>query len=121
MDIQYLLLLQQLREAAGSLLTPLMQLVSDLAASSVTIGAAAFVFWAVDRHFGGFLMLNYVGSSLLVQVAKLTACVYRPWRRRPRWRRPPAIPSLQGTPRAPRPFTAAWACGTAASAGGWPS
>ena len=79
MDIQYLLLLQQLREAAGSLLTPLMQLVSDLAASSVTIGAAAFVFWAVDRHFGGFLMLNYVGSSLLVQVAKLTACVYRPW------------------------------------------
>lgn len=79
MDIQYLLLLQQLREAAGALLTPLMQLVSDLAASSVTIGAAAFVFWAVDRHFGGFLMLNYVGSSLLVQVAKLTACVYRPW------------------------------------------
>src|SRR5699024_12568756 len=84
MDIQYLLLLQQLRDAAGALLTPLMQLVSDLAASAVTIGAAAFVFWAVDRHFGGLLMLNYVGSSLLVQVAKLTACGYRPWVRDPR-------------------------------------
>ena len=79
MDIEYLLLLQQLRQAAGAWLTPVMALVSELAASSLTIGAAAFVFWAVDRHFGGFLMLNYVGSSLLVQVAKLTACVYRPW------------------------------------------
>ena len=79
MDIEYLLLLQQLREAAGAVLTPVMELVSELAASSLTIAAAAFVFWAVDRHFGGFLMLNYVGSSLLVQVAKLTACVYRPW------------------------------------------
>lgn len=79
MDIEYLLLLQQLRETAGAVLTPVMELVSELAASSLTIAAAAFVFWAVDRHFGGFLMLNYVGSSLLVQVAKLTACVYRPW------------------------------------------
>ena len=79
MDIEYLLLLQRLREAAGGLLTPLMELVSELAASSVTIGAAAFVFWAVDRRFGGFLMLNYVGSSLLNQAVKLTACVYRPW------------------------------------------
>ena len=79
MDIEYLLLLQRLRETAGGLLTPLMELVSELAASSVTIGAAAFVFWAVDRHFGGFLMLNYVGSSLLNQAVKLTACVYRPW------------------------------------------
>ena len=79
MDIEYLLLLQRLRETAGGLLTPLMELVSELAASSVTIGAAAFVFWAVDRQFGGFLMLNYVGSSLLNQAVKLTACVYRPW------------------------------------------
>ena len=44
MDIEYLLLLQRLREAAGGLLTPLMELVSELAASSVTIGAAAFAF-----------------------------------------------------------------------------
>lgn len=79
MDIEYLLLLQRLREAASGLLTPVMELVSELAASSITIAAAAFVFWAVDRRFGGFLMLNYAGSSLLTQVVKLTACVYRPW------------------------------------------
>ena len=79
MDIEYLLLLQRLREGAGWLLTPVMELISELAASSLTIGVAAFVFWAVDRRFGGFLMLNYVGSSLLNQAVKLTACVYRPW------------------------------------------
>lgn len=79
MDLEYLLLLQRLRESAGAVLTPLMELISDLAASPVTVAAAAFVFWAVDRHFGNFLMMNYVGSSLLTQVIKLTACVYRPW------------------------------------------
>lgn len=84
MDLAYLLLLQRLREAAGWLLTPAMELISELAASSLTIAVAAFVFWAVDRRFGSFLMLNYVGSSLLVQVFKLTACVYRPWVRDPR-------------------------------------
>ena len=84
MDLEYLLLLQRLREAAGWLLTPVMELVSELAASSLTIAVAAFVFWAVDRRFGSFLMLNYVGSSLLNQALKLTACVYRPWVRDPR-------------------------------------
>lgn len=92
MDIEYLLLLQRLREAASGLLTPVMELVSELAASSITIAAAAFVFWAVDRHFGGFLMLNYVGSSLLTQVVKLTACVYRPWVRDSRVR--PVVSAL---------------------------
>lgn len=84
MDLAYLLLLQRLRDAAGWLLTPAMELVSELAASSLTIAVAAFVFWAVDRRFGSFLMLNFVGSSLLNQTVKLTACVYRPWIRDPR-------------------------------------
>ena len=41
MDIEYLLLLQRLREGAGWLLTPMMELISELAASSLTIGVAA--------------------------------------------------------------------------------
>ncbi len=90
MDIEYLLLLQRLRETWGNLLTPVMELVSELAASSLTIAVAAFVFWAVDRQFGGFLVLNYVGSSLLNQTVKLTACVYRPWVRDPRIQPVPA-------------------------------
>lgn len=84
MDLEYLLLLQRLRELTGGLLDPVMQGISQLAASSLTIAAAAFVFWAVDRSFGSFLMLNYVGSGLLNQTVKLTACVYRPWVRDPR-------------------------------------
>ena len=113
MDLEYLLLLQRLRESAGAVLTPLMELVSDLAASPATVAAAAFVFWAVDRHFGNFLMMNYVGSSLLTQVIKLTACVYRPWVRDAR------LHPARGTPRAPWPSTAASACGTAKTGPGW--
>ena len=61
-----------------------MEGISAIAASSLTIAVAAFVFWALDRQFGSFLMLNFVGSSLLNQTVKLTACVYRPWVRDPR-------------------------------------
>ena len=84
MDLEYLVLLQHLREAAGFFLTPVMEGISAIAASSLTIAVAAFVFWALDRQFGSFLMLNFVGSSLLNQTVKLTACVYRPWVRDPR-------------------------------------
>ncbi len=79
MDIEYLLLLQRFREASGDLLTPVMELVSDIAASPLVIAAVAFVYWAVDRRFGEFLMLNYAGSTLLNQTLKLTVCAYRPW------------------------------------------
>ncbi len=79
MDIEYLLLLQNFRETAGGVLTPLMNFATTLAGSSLLIAAVAFIYWAVDRQLGGFMMLNYVGSTLLNQVIKLTACVYRPW------------------------------------------
>lgn len=79
MDIEYLLLLQNFRQATGDLLTPLMLLISELAAGPVLIGLVSFVYWAVDKSMGSFLMLNYTGSTLLNQTVKLAACVYRPW------------------------------------------
>lgn len=83
MDLQYLLLLQGLRNAAGSFLTPVMLLISDLATTTlVVIGIA--VFWSVDREAGYSILLNYVGGAMINSVIKLTACVYRPWIRDPR-------------------------------------
>ena len=71
MDLAYLLWLQQLREATGNLFTPLMEGISALAASPILIGAVVFVYWAVNKKLGSFLMLNYTGSTLLNQTVKL--------------------------------------------------
>ena len=79
MDIEYLLLLQNFRQATGDVLTPLMEAVTELAASPLLIGLVAFVYWAVNKPLGSFLMLNYTGSTLLNQTVKLGDCAYRPW------------------------------------------
>ena len=50
MDLEYLLLLQRLRESAGAVLTPLMELISDLAASPATVAAAAGFLSSVSRY-----------------------------------------------------------------------
>ena len=51
MDIQYLLFLQGIRDAAGGILTPVMLIISHLA----TIGAGVLcvvLFWGIDREMG---------------------------------------------------------------------
>ena len=79
MDIEYLLLLQNFRQATGDFFTPLMEVITELAASPVLIGLVAFLYWAVNKPLGSFLMLNYTGSTLLNQTVKLGVCAYRPW------------------------------------------
>lgn len=82
MDLQYLLLLQELRMSAGGYLTPILMFISHF----VIAGSAAIciiVYWAYDRRLGYWLVTNTVCGFLLNNVIKLTACVYRPWIRNP--------------------------------------
>ena len=82
MDLQYLLLLQQLRNSAGAWLTSLMILISGFAAQGSALLCIA-VFWGFDRDFGYWLITNCISSTFFNNVLKLTACVYRPWIRCP--------------------------------------
>jgi membrane-associated phospholipid phosphatase len=78
MDIQYLLFLQGIRDAAGGILTPVMLIISHLA----TIGAGVLcvvLFWGIDREMGYWVIINSMLSFLANNLIKLTACVYRPW------------------------------------------
>ena len=57
MDIQYLLFLQGIRNAAGGILTPVMLIISHLA----TIGAGVLcvvLFWGIDREMGYWVIIN---------------------------------------------------------------
>lgn len=79
MDIAYLLLLQNFREATHDILTPFFWQLSELAVGVVPIFAASLFYWVFDKEAGGWLMLNAVLCHWLNGVLKLTACVYRPW------------------------------------------
>ncbi len=79
MDIEYLLLLQQFREATGNVLSPLMNAVSKISVSELPILLICFVYWAADRRAGRRLIGGAAFSLFINGVLKLVFCVYRPW------------------------------------------
>ena len=84
MDIQYLLLLQELRDATGGVLDGFMELVTKLGETAVLTIALALVYWCIDKREGIFLMFSLYSNRVINGFAKITACVYRPWIRDPR-------------------------------------
>ncbi len=79
MDIQYLLLLQNLREATGGVLNGAFELITKLGEASIVTLLVAFVYWCVDKREGIFLMLTFYYNRVINGFLKITACVYRPW------------------------------------------
>ena len=79
MDLQYLLLLQKFREATGGVLNDFFLQISDLSYGIFIWMLACILFWAVDKKTGAFLFLNIAVNRFLMQLLKLTFCVYRPW------------------------------------------
>ncbi len=79
MDIQYLLLLQNARESVGGVFNDFFLQISDLSYGIFIWMLACIMFWAVDKKSGSFLFLNIGFSRFIMQVLKLTFCVYRPW------------------------------------------
>ena len=79
MDLQYLLLLQKCREATGGVLNDFFLQISDLSYGIFIWMLACILFWAVDKKTGAFLFLNIAVNRFLMQLLKLTFCVYRPW------------------------------------------
>ena len=79
MDLQYLLLLQKFRDATGGVLNDFFLQISDLSNGIFIWMLACILFWAVDKKTGAFLFLNIAINRFVMQLLKLTFCVYRPW------------------------------------------
>ncbi|MBQ5331104.1 MAG: phosphatase PAP2 family protein [Oscillospiraceae bacterium] len=78
MDIQYLLWLQDFRNAINNALTPFMEFVSMFAVDYLIL-IPVFIYWCVDRKKGLYALVSYCFCMLITPLIKLTACVYRPW------------------------------------------
>lgn len=79
MDISYLLLLQNLREATGNLFTPLMEFITKLGETSILMFVIGIIYWCFDKKKGIFLMFTLYANRVINGFIKITACVYRPW------------------------------------------
>ena len=78
MDIEYLLWLQNFRTAIDDALTPFMMAVSDFAVGALVL-IPVFIYWAVNKRNGLFILMAYSISNVINGIVKLTCCVYRPW------------------------------------------
>ncbi len=76
MDLLYTL--QIMRESVSPLLTRFFMLVSNLTIVVIPV-AMMVMYWCVDKDFGKRLATELSYSFWFNGIAKLTACIYRPW------------------------------------------
>ncbi len=79
MDLQYLLFLQGLRESTYNVLTPFFFFMTKTVEAPVWMFLIALIYWTFSKSIGGWMVMNSALCSWFNGIAKLTACVYRPW------------------------------------------
>ncbi|MCH3967894.1 MAG: phosphatase PAP2 family protein [Atopobiaceae bacterium] len=79
MDIDYLLMLQGVREATGGVFDAAIQTYSDVGLVVFGILVPLLVFWCIDTGGGWLSLLSYTTGSTINQLLKNVCCVYRPW------------------------------------------
>lgn len=78
MDIEYLLWLQNFRNAINDALTPFIEWISHFAVAYL-VAVPVFVYWCVSKRKGLYVLASLALSLSVNAVIKLTACIYRPW------------------------------------------
>ena len=79
MDIEYLLWLQGIREAAGPVVETIMNVITELGSGVVLALVPCLVYWIVDKRLGQYLLVNIAIGNNINSTVKDIACVYRPW------------------------------------------
>ena len=79
MDIEILLWLQGLREAAGPTVEAIANIVTELPLSPLTYAVPFLLYWCLDKRAGRFVMISYGISTSLLNIVKVFVCAPRPW------------------------------------------
>ena len=77
-DIQYLLFLQELRNAMGGMFDEFFNVISKIAVDIMPI-LPFLIYWAVDKNWGYRFLGTQWAGELINGTVKLTVCAYRPW------------------------------------------
>ena len=81
MDIEYLLLLQNFREATNNVLSPFLLSLCDFTVGMWPVGIMAMIYWVFDRRAGKRIIGGYGFGLLANGFLKLTFRITRPWLR----------------------------------------
>ena len=81
MDIEYLLILQQLREAAGPVAEQFFLMVSNMLVGAIMLAVPLVIYWCLDKRRGLLVLVSFSVGTLLNNLIKCIACVPRPWLR----------------------------------------
>ena len=79
MDISYLLALQNLREACGSVVEKIISALTDIPFNPLTILLICTLYWCIDKRMGFFILFSQSFGTFVNNVIKLCVCAYRPW------------------------------------------
>lgn len=71
--------LQFFREVTGGIFDSFFVTCSYFGGDAIIIAMIAIVYWCLHKKLGEYLLLAHAGAELVNGVAKITACVYRPW------------------------------------------
>lgn len=78
MEMEYLLFLQNIREQLGPVFETLVTWFSD-GSLTVSFFLPFLIYWVVNKEDGLFILTNYSIGRAVNGLAKVTACIYRPW------------------------------------------
>ena len=77
--IEYLLFLQNLREAAPTVVNEGILFVSEFMGGTGALAVMALVYWCISKAAGSFMLLNFSGAYMMNQTLKNIFCVRRPF------------------------------------------
>lgn len=80
MDFEYLLFLQNLRAEAPNFINSMLLFISEFAAGSLPVVIIVVFYWCIDKRTGQRMGLCFAGATMVTQLIKNIACVYRPWK-----------------------------------------
>ena len=78
MDIQYLLFLQNIRNATGGVFDEFLNSISKVAVDLMPL-LPFVIFWCVSKKWGYRYLCTLSLGELVNGIVKLTVCAYRPW------------------------------------------
>lgn len=77
--MNYLVLLQELRDILGGAFSLALLYMTDIVAGIIGIIVPAAIYWCLDKRAGNYMLTSFSASCLMTQTLKCVFCVYRPF------------------------------------------
>lgn len=96
-QIDYLLWFQNFRDVSGHVFDKFFSVITMFGEVIIPLIVISVVYWAINKRAGQFILWSYMCGFVFNTIAKVTACIYRPWMLDPRVHPlPSAIPAATG-------------------------